>query len=137
MPTALRSVGLLDVLSSTSAGPSGRAPCIRARLRRLATKPSEKSGLGRSAAEENQKMDPATRKFHGTPVIIIVEQVSKLFRDLVSAMEHDLDRIPGTHAINLMARAFNAMPAFSDPEIRAECWKTSKRLRTIFFRIRP
>ena len=47
MSTALRSVGLLDVLSSTPAEPSGRAPCIHARLRRLATKPGEKSGLGR------------------------------------------------------------------------------------------
>ena len=45
MSTALRSVGLLDVLSSTPAEPSGRAPCIHARLRRLATKPGEKSGL--------------------------------------------------------------------------------------------
>ncbi len=48
--TALRSLGLLDVLSSTPAGPSGAAaprcaPCIHARLRRLATKPGEKSGL--------------------------------------------------------------------------------------------
>jgi hypothetical protein len=33
--TALRSFRLLDVLSSTPAGPS--APCIHARLRRLAT----------------------------------------------------------------------------------------------------
>jgi len=46
MSTALRSVGLLDVLSSTPAEPSGRAPCIHARLRRLATKPGEKNGLG-------------------------------------------------------------------------------------------
>ena len=36
MSTALRSVGLLDVLSSTPAATSGRAPCIHARLRRLA-----------------------------------------------------------------------------------------------------
>jgi hypothetical protein len=46
MSTALRSVGLLDVLSSTPAGPSRRAPCIHARLHRLATRPGEKSGLG-------------------------------------------------------------------------------------------
>jgi hypothetical protein len=45
MSTALRSVGLLDVLSSTSAGPLGRASCIHARLHRLATKPGEKCGL--------------------------------------------------------------------------------------------
>ena len=45
MSTALRSVGLLDVLSSTPAELSGRAPCIHARLRRLATKPDEKCGL--------------------------------------------------------------------------------------------
>ena len=44
MSTALRSVGLLDVLSSTPAEPSRRAPCIHARLRRLATKPVEKCG---------------------------------------------------------------------------------------------
>jgi hypothetical protein len=37
MSTALRSVGFLDVLSSTPAGSSLRAPCIHARLRRLAT----------------------------------------------------------------------------------------------------
>ena len=46
MSTALRSVGLLDVLSSTPAEPSGRAPWFHARLRRLATKPGEKCGLG-------------------------------------------------------------------------------------------
>ena len=45
MSTALRSVGLLDVLSSTPAGSSRRAPCIHARLRRLATEPGEKCGL--------------------------------------------------------------------------------------------
>ncbi len=45
MSTALRSLGLLDVLLSTPAGPLGRAPCIHARLRRLATRPGEKSGL--------------------------------------------------------------------------------------------
>jgi len=45
MSAALRSVGLLDVLSSTPAGPLGRAPGTHARLRRLATKPGEKSGL--------------------------------------------------------------------------------------------
>jgi hypothetical protein len=44
--TALRSVGFLDVLSSTPAESSRRTPCIHARLRRLATKPGEKCGLG-------------------------------------------------------------------------------------------
>jgi hypothetical protein len=38
MSTALRSVGFLDVLSSTPAESSRRAPCSHARLRRLATK---------------------------------------------------------------------------------------------------
>ena len=52
MSTALRSVGLLDVLSSTPAEPSGRAPCFHARLRRLATKPGEKCGL---AAKQPEK----------------------------------------------------------------------------------
>jgi hypothetical protein len=37
MSDALRSVGFLDVLSSTPAESSRRAPCIHARLRRLAT----------------------------------------------------------------------------------------------------
>jgi hypothetical protein len=37
MPAALRSVGFLDVLSSTPAESFRRAPCIHARLRRLAT----------------------------------------------------------------------------------------------------
>ena len=45
MSTALRSVGFLDVLSSTPAESSLRAPCIHARLRRLATKTGEKCGL--------------------------------------------------------------------------------------------
>ena len=55
MSTALRSLGLLDVLSSTPAGPwvarwlAKRR--IHARLRRLATKPCEKCGL-RVAIEE-------------------------------------------------------------------------------------
>ena len=42
MSAALRSVGRLDVLSSTPAAPSGRAPCIHARLHRLATKSASK-----------------------------------------------------------------------------------------------
>jgi hypothetical protein len=45
MSTVLRSVGFLDVLSSMPAESSRRAPRIHARLRRLATKPCEKSGL--------------------------------------------------------------------------------------------
>ncbi len=45
MSTALRSIGFLDVLSSTPAESFRRAPCIHARLRRLATKPGEKCGL--------------------------------------------------------------------------------------------
>jgi len=51
MLTALRSVGLLDARSISSAGPSvalaGKppdAPCFHARLRRLATKSREKCG---------------------------------------------------------------------------------------------
>jgi len=48
MATTLRSVGFLDVLSSTPAESSRRAPCSHARLRRLATKPGEKSGLERN-----------------------------------------------------------------------------------------
>jgi hypothetical protein len=47
----LRSVGRLDVLSSTPAAPSGRAPCIHARLRRLATKSGEKSGLEQGSSK--------------------------------------------------------------------------------------
>ena len=46
MSAALRSVGFLDVLSSTPAEYSRRAPCSHARLRRLATKSGEKRGLG-------------------------------------------------------------------------------------------
>ena len=48
MSTALRSVGFLDVPSSTPAESSRRAPCIHARLRRLATKLGEKCGLAHS-----------------------------------------------------------------------------------------
>jgi TolB protein len=44
-----RSVGLLDVVSTTPPGPSGRAPCIHARLHRLATNLGEKCGLGAAA----------------------------------------------------------------------------------------
>jgi len=61
MSTALRSVGLLDVLSSArtveyACGTLGRALLakrrIYARLRHLATKPGEKSGLRRKARHE-------------------------------------------------------------------------------------
>jgi hypothetical protein len=38
MTTAMHSAGCLDTLSGMSAESSGRAPCIHARLRRLATK---------------------------------------------------------------------------------------------------
>jgi len=44
MSTALRLVGFLDVLSSTPAE-SYHAPCVHARLRRLATKLHDKCGL--------------------------------------------------------------------------------------------
>ena len=47
MSTALRLFGLLDILSYMPSSPSLRAPCIHARLRRLATKPYEISGLTR------------------------------------------------------------------------------------------
>ena len=43
--TALRSVTVLDVLSSTPARANHRAPCIRSLLPRLATTPGEKCGL--------------------------------------------------------------------------------------------
>src|SRR3972149_3276540 len=46
MSTALRSVGLLSVVSTTPPGPSRRAPCIHARLHPLATNPGEICGLG-------------------------------------------------------------------------------------------
>ncbi|MFQ5737489.1 MAG: xanthine dehydrogenase family protein molybdopterin-binding subunit [Acidobacteriota bacterium] len=45
--TALRSVGLLDVLSSATAGPSVATPCTHAHLHRLATIECEKCGLKR------------------------------------------------------------------------------------------
>ena len=53
MSIALRLVGFLDALSSTPAEPSGRAPCIHADLRRLATKPGEKCGLAAFVLLEN------------------------------------------------------------------------------------
>ena len=59
MSTALRSVGRLDVLSSTPAAPSGRAPCIHARLHRLATKSGEKSGLALAGDEILEMADGA------------------------------------------------------------------------------
>ena len=43
--TALRSVGLLDVLSKYACGGLGRAPCLERRLRRFATTTGEKCGL--------------------------------------------------------------------------------------------
>jgi hypothetical protein len=46
----LRSVGLLDVLSSTPASPSRRAPWIYRHLRRFATKAREKPGLPEASA---------------------------------------------------------------------------------------
>jgi hypothetical protein len=45
MSTALRSVGPLDVVHDYACAGLGRAPCIHARLRLLATKPCEKCGL--------------------------------------------------------------------------------------------
>ena len=75
MSTSLRSVGLLDILSSMPAGPcvalAGKlpdAPCIHARLRRLATKPGEKCGL----REHHRDMRPVrhgAHLMHLTPVV--------------------------------------------------------------------
>src|SRR5512145_3255775 len=50
MSAALRSVGLLDVLFKYVSGALGRAPCIHARLHRLATNLGEKYGLARPGA---------------------------------------------------------------------------------------
>jgi hypothetical protein len=62
MSTALRSLGLLDVLSSTPAGPSVARRLakrrIHARLRRLATKPCEKCGL-EMHSQADLKPEPA------------------------------------------------------------------------------
>jgi ankyrin repeat protein len=56
--TAFRSVGLLDVLSSRPAESFRRAPCIHARLRRLATNPGEKCGLAlQGKAPQARKID--------------------------------------------------------------------------------
>jgi hypothetical protein len=44
MTAALLSAACRDALSSMAAAPSGRAPCIHARLRRLATKSVRKAG---------------------------------------------------------------------------------------------
>ena len=57
MSTTLRSVGFLDVLSSTPAESSLRAPCIHARLRRLAAKPGEKCGLKTKRHETYETQD--------------------------------------------------------------------------------
>ncbi len=74
MSTSLRSVGLLDVLveacsfaAGYACGALGRAPCIHARLRRLATKSREKCGLikrwrGPSAQRQNGSASPAGTK---------------------------------------------------------------------------
>src|SRR5688572_3206747 len=43
--TALRSVGLLNVLFEYACGGLGRAPCLERRLRRFATTTGEKCGL--------------------------------------------------------------------------------------------
>ena len=56
MSAALRSFGFLDVLDSTPAESSRRAPCTHARLHRLATKPREKSGLT-TKHTKNTKLD--------------------------------------------------------------------------------
>jgi hypothetical protein len=45
MPAAFRSIRLLDVVQTTPASPSRRAPCIHARLHRLATQRGGKCGL--------------------------------------------------------------------------------------------
>ena len=45
-PEALRSVGLLDVLSKYACGGLGRAPGLERRLLRFATTTGEKCGLG-------------------------------------------------------------------------------------------
>ena len=54
MSTALRSLGLLCVLSAES---SRRAPCIHARLRRLATEPCEKCGLTRKTQADTENTE--------------------------------------------------------------------------------
>ena len=55
MSAALRSVGFLDVLSSTPAESSRRAPCIHARLRRLAKNLHEYCGLETSGMNGNYR----------------------------------------------------------------------------------
>jgi len=65
-----RSVGFLDVLSSTPAESAHRVPSIHARLRRLATKPGEKYGLGicRSGKEP-------CHRFHGFAFVLLIRKI--------------------------------------------------------------
>jgi hypothetical protein len=63
MSTALRSVGFLDVLSSTPAESSRCAPCIHVLLRRLVTKPGEKCGFMGSVPIYQNLMQIKERKF--------------------------------------------------------------------------
>ena len=68
MSTALRSVGRLDLLSTTPAAPAGCAPCIHARLRRLAANADKVMQrflvyIGWQPAPSAGKLEVVTRKF--------------------------------------------------------------------------
>jgi hypothetical protein len=55
MSTALRSIGLLDILFKYACGSLNRAPCIHSPLHLLATKPCEKCGLDISVKVRAQR----------------------------------------------------------------------------------
>jgi hypothetical protein len=96
MSTALRSVGLLDILSSMLAGPSvalaGKlpdAPCIHARLRRLATKSGEKCGLG---ARASRPPDCATTQMDS----YIFRESERLTNAAFGSFAGETPRVPST-----------------------------------------
>ncbi len=96
MSTAFRSIGLLDVVSTTPASPSGRAPCIHARLRRLATKRGEKCGLAFS--KHGRAPEPSA----GSP--LVKEGIRDHFEQI--ADDYDGWKRKASHYYSLLAEIY-------------------------------
>ena len=81
MSTALRSVGLLDALSSAPPGPSVATPCSHARLHRLATDAGEKCGLEGRRQVLEVRVSGLVKEYVGINAYMEIDSLNRLLGD--------------------------------------------------------
>ncbi len=146
---ALRSIRLLDIVSTMPAGPNLRAPCIRTTLRRLATISGEKYGLRLPA--EYSSPDPSLlmneesgwgtvrRNFPRPDPSVAMKPLLSFFASLLRAGGmadgescHSIGAAKRRHSLR-MTRRWGALPwqplRFPDPDTPVCRMRASLRLR--------